>query len=208
MCILILHTHSSPAQLSHQQLLVALPGGRSQSVVGWWRRHSRIGLATMVHSMDACSGKWRDDPVRAAIEKKQNRENAASRQAASAAHVAALLKAKMEGLEGRSKSTGLSSIEPEPSAIGSDADYRKQLDAQRKRLMDGAGSESDSSESSVFDPWANKRVKREEKRERKEKEKAEKRERKSETPPNSNGRKPITRNHKHGTTHLEGRPRV
>lgn len=157
----------------------------------------------MVHSMDACSGKWRDDPVRAAIEKKQNRENAASRQAASAAHVAALLKAKMEGLEGRSKSTGLSSIEPEPSAIGSDADYRKQLDAQRKRLMDGAGSESDSSESSVFDPWANKRVKREEKRERKEKEKAEKRERKSETPPNleraeTNHTEPQTRNHTFG----------
>ena len=36
----------------------------------------------MVHSMDAMSAKWRDDPVRAALEKKQNREAAADRLAA------------------------------------------------------------------------------------------------------------------------------
>ena len=33
----------------------------------------------MVHGMDSLSAKWRDDPVRAALEKKKNREAAADR---------------------------------------------------------------------------------------------------------------------------------
>jgi hypothetical protein len=98
-----------------------------------------------VHGYDACSAKWRDDPVRAAIEKKGQRDAAAKRQADASAHMAQLLKKKLEGRE----------FVTEEAMEDDEANYRRGLELQRKRLMEEGGSESDS-ESSVFDPFANK----------------------------------------------------
>jgi hypothetical protein len=76
----------------------------------------------MVHGMDALSAKWRDDPVRAALEKKQNREAAADRQAKANAMASELLKKR---LAASSASAAFDAAEDEQSAMTSDADYRK-----------------------------------------------------------------------------------
>ena len=106
----------------------------------------------MVHGMDAMSKTWRDDPVRAAIEKKQNREAAAERMAKANAMASELLQKKL--------AAGSSSrLEPDEEATAmNDADYRKLLERQRKKLMDGNDSDSSSSNISVFDPFQSKCV--------------------------------------------------
>ena len=127
----------------------------------------------MVHNFDACSKLWRDDPVRAALEKKQRAEASAQQRAESSAKMAALLQRKLNEKAG----TDLGMGGPSGSEVDDEANYRRVrafpsrgarrrtislwrafqvLELQRKRLLDGHSSDSDSSESSVFDPFANK----------------------------------------------------
>ena len=102
----------------------------------------------MVHGMDALSKSWRDDPVRAALEKKKNREMAAAVREDGARRANELLKRKL-ATAGRT----LDALDNEvDGAVEDDAAYKRELEKQRKRLMD-EGAESDSSGSSVFDPF-------------------------------------------------------
>eukprot|EP00965_Chrysotila_dentata_P000733 23031-Pleurochrysis_carterae.AAC.2 len=50
----------------------------------------------MPHAYDACSAKYRDDPVRAAIERRANAEMAQKRQAEAAARASQILKSRLE----------------------------------------------------------------------------------------------------------------
>lgn len=115
----------------------------------------------MVHNMDAMSSKWRDDPVRAALDKKKNREAAAERMAKANALASEILKKRMEA--------GSKVQHEGEEESGGDADYRLLLERQRNRLMEGNDSDSSSSNLSVFDPFQSRRDRKEEKRERKEK---------------------------------------
>mmetsp|Transcript_9537 Transcript_9537/g.20886 ORF Transcript_9537/g.20886 Transcript_9537/m.20886 type:complete len:180 (-) Transcript_9537:542-1081(-) len=125
----------------------------------------------MPHAYDACSAKYRDDPVRAAIERRANAEMAQKRQAEAAARASQILKSRLEaGMQ--VKSASMAAFEEDE-----DTRFRRELEEQRKRLM--ADYSSDSSSSSVFDPFKNKRLEKERKRERKEKEKKAKKEKKS-----------------------------
>ena len=107
----------------------------------------------MVHSMDAISSKWRDDPVRAALEKKKNREAAADRLVQANAIASELLKKR---LAASSASNAFDAADEQEGAAMTDADYRKLLERQRKKLMDGDDSDSSSSNISVFDPFQSK----------------------------------------------------
>ena len=93
----------------------------------------------MVHSMDAMSKKWRDDPVRAALEKKQNREAAADRLVQANAMAAEILQKRLQAAGGASSSARSRFAELEededPTRMN-DSDYRQLLDRQRKKLMD------------------------------------------------------------------------
>lgn len=125
----------------------------------------------MVHGMDALSKKWRDDPVRAALEKKSSRDAAAERIAQANAIAGDILKKRLES-QGSSHAGSSSRRfdEEEGAAAGmSDADYRLALERQRKKLMDGDQSDSSSSNISVFDPFQSKHDRRAEKAERKDK---------------------------------------
>ena len=75
----------------------------------------------MVHNMDAMSAKWRDDPVRAALEKKKNREAAADRMAAANVMASEILKKKLE----KATSSSLALADEEAGTSMSDADYRQ-----------------------------------------------------------------------------------
>ena len=97
----------------------------------------------MVHGMDAMSKKWRDDPVRAALEKKQNREAAADRMAKANAMASEILQKRLAAAGASSSS--MQAAEEEDSAAMNDADYRKLLERQRNKLMDGNDSDSSSS---------------------------------------------------------------
>jgi len=103
--------------------------------------------------MDAMSSKWRDDPVRAALEKKKNREAAAERQAKAGAMASEILKKRLEANSKREREE-----EAEEAAAGGsgDADYRLLLERQRKKLMEDNDSDSSSSNISVFDPFQSK----------------------------------------------------
>jgi len=120
------------------------------------------------YKSDACSEKWRDDPVRAALDKKAAKEAALAQKAAAAQQMRALLKERLE--KGAASSAMAGADDP-----GGDAEavYKREMERQRQKMMD-EGSVSDSSESSVYDPLnarnVNKRDRREKKRERKEKE--------------------------------------
>ena len=105
----------------------------------------------MVHGMDAMSKKWRDDPVRAALEKKQNREAAADRMAKANAMASEILQKRLAAAG--ASSSAMHAAEDEDGAAMNDADYRKLLERQRKKLMDGNESDSSSSNISVFDPF-------------------------------------------------------
>ena len=72
----------------------------------------------MVHGMDALSAKWRDDPVRAALEKKKNREAAADRMAQANAMASEILKKKL------ASTTSSRAMDDEGSSSMNDADYR------------------------------------------------------------------------------------
>ena len=54
-----------------------------------------LGSLEMVHGMDALHSVYRDDPVRAALEKKKNREAAADRMAQNNAMASELLKKRL-----------------------------------------------------------------------------------------------------------------
>jgi hypothetical protein len=121
--------------------------------------HTSRGARTqfpMVHGMDAMSKKWRDDPVRAALEKKQNREAAADRMAKANAMASEILQKRLAAAGASSSS--MQAAEEEDSAAMNDADYRKLLERQRNKLMDGNDSDSSSSNISVFDPFQSRHV--------------------------------------------------
>ena len=107
----------------------------------------------MVHNMDAMSSKWRDDPVRAALERKQNREAAAGRMAQANAMAAEILQKRLQaaGGAGSSGRSRLEDVDDDPRQMN-DADYKQLLERQRKRLMEDDESSS-SSNISVFDPF-------------------------------------------------------
>lgn len=109
--------------------------------------------------MDALSSRWRDDPVRAALEKRKNRENAADRMAQANAMASEILQKKLASQASKSAAgaSSLSALEDEDGAgTSNDADYRLLLERQRKKLMDGGDSDSSSSNISVFDPFMSK----------------------------------------------------
>ena len=151
------------------------PRGRRQRNAD--RRRARW---KMVHGMDALSKKWRDDPVRAALEKKSSRDAAAERIAQANAIAGDILKKRLESQE--SSHAGSSSRrfdEEEGAAAGmSDADYRLALERQRKKLMDGDQSDRQSN-ISVFDPFQSKHDRRAEKAERKDKDRKRDKDRRS-----------------------------
>ena len=74
----------------------------------------------MVHSMDAMSSKWRDDPVRAINEKKKQREASAAMRSEAQAKAVELLTKKLtkaqNGVDGRDLEA--------PAAMDHDAAYR------------------------------------------------------------------------------------
>ena len=108
----------------------------------------------MVHGFDAMSKKWRDDPVRAALEKKQNREAAAERMAKANAMASEILQKRLAAAGGGASSSSMQAIDDgDDGTAMNDADYRKLLERQRKKLMDGNESDSSSSNISVFDPF-------------------------------------------------------
>lgn len=109
----------------------------------------------MVHNMDAFSARWKHDPVRAALEKKANREAAADRMAKVNALAGEILQKKIADASSSSKSA-LEAAEEEGGAGMSDADYRKLLERQRDKLMGDGHSDSSSSNISVFDPFQSK----------------------------------------------------
>ena len=78
-------------------------------------------MAAMVHSMDSLSAKWRDDPVRAALEKKKSREGQAAAREEAGRRATQLLERKLaqasKGVDARDTD--------QPSAINDDADYKK-----------------------------------------------------------------------------------
>ena len=124
----------------------------------------------MVHKMDAMSKNWRDDPVRSALEKKQNRAAAADRLVQANAMASELLQKRLKDAEvGASSSSRWAGAEDEDPTRMNDADYRHLLEQQRKRLLDD-DEDSSSSNISVFDPFMSKKARREEKSERKGKE--------------------------------------
>ena len=151
--------------------------------VGSLARHA---FDQMVHGMDAMSAKWRDDPVRAALEKKKNREAAADRMAKANEMAGELLKKRLAA-QGASSSGGgrLEDAEDVDHTSMSNSDYRKvgtlisrffllqpkkilsvlltraflccqMLDRERQRRLDGDDSDSSSSNLSVFDPFMSK----------------------------------------------------
>ena len=75
----------------------------------------------MVHNFDACSKLWRDDPVRAALEKKQRAEASAQQRAESSAKMAALLQRKLNEKAG----TDLGMGGPSGSEVDDEANYRR-----------------------------------------------------------------------------------
>ena len=79
------------------------------------------GARTMVHNFDACSKLWRDDPVRAALEKKQRAEASAQQRAESSAKMAALLQRKLNEKAG----TDLGMGGPSGSEVDDEANYRR-----------------------------------------------------------------------------------
>ena len=120
---------------------------------------SPCAVGAMVHGMDALSSRWRDDPVRAALEKRKNRENAADRMAQANAMASEILQKKLASQASKSAAgaSSLSALEDEDGAgTSNDADYRLLLERQRKKLMDGGDSDSSSSNISVFDPFMSK----------------------------------------------------
>ena len=116
----------------------------------------------MVHKMDQMSAKWRDDPVRAALEKKQNREAAADRLAQANAMASEILQKRLQaaGAGSSSLSARLEQAEEGDARRMDDADYRQLLERQRRKLMDDDSSSS-SSNISVFDPFQSRRALRE-----------------------------------------------
>merc|ERR1712216_626744 len=102
---------------------------------------------------DHFSQRWKNDPVRALIEKKEAKEQAVAMKAEATKQLSELLKKKLD------KKSVADQIES-PREPTQDEAYKRQLDKQRKRLMEGGDSDSDSSASSVFDPFASKRVKK------------------------------------------------
>ena len=71
----------------------------------------------MVHSMDSLSSKWRDDPVRAALEKKKNREAAADRMAKANEIASELLRKRLE-------SGAKADMVEDEDGVQGDADYK------------------------------------------------------------------------------------
>ena len=116
----------------------------------------------MVHKMDQMSAKWRDDPVRAALEKKQNREAAADRLAQANAMASEILQKRLQaaGAGSSSLSARLEQAEEGDARRMDDADYRQLLERQRRKLMDDDSSSS-SSNISVFDPFQSRHALRE-----------------------------------------------
>jgi hypothetical protein len=83
----------------------------------------------MVHSMDAMSSKWRDDPVRAALERKQNRAAAADRLAAANAMASEVLQKRLKDSNSASASmrSRLEEADEDPTRMNND-DYRQLLE--------------------------------------------------------------------------------
>ena len=103
----------------------------------------------------ACARHTRDDdPVRAALDKKQNREAAAERLAQTNAMAAEILQKRLKAAGGAASSSRLGDDDDDPTRMTND-DYRAVLERQRKRLMDDDESSS-SSNISVFDPFMSK----------------------------------------------------
>ena len=111
----------------------------------------------MVHKMDSMSGKWRDDPVRAVLEKKQNREAAAGRLAQANAMASELLQKRLTAAGASSSARSRFDDADEDPTHMNDADYRQLLDRQRQKLMEDDASSS-SSNISVYDPFMSKCV--------------------------------------------------
>ena len=109
-------------------------------------RGTRGASHKMVHSMDALSAKWRDDPVRAALEKKQGREAKAENRRVANEKAAEILKSQLEQANSSKNRRAL-----DDAGEDEDENYKKLLEKQRKRLMEGASdSDSGSSNISVF----------------------------------------------------------
>eukprot|EP00966_Prymnesium_polylepis_P192668 4465877-Prymnesium_polylepis.1 len=105
----------------------------------------------MVHSMDAMSNKWRDDPVRAINEKKAAREAQALVRSDAQARAARMLEQKLKQAQ-----KGVEAREYEQAgAIDNDEEYRQEMEQRRRKLLEG-GSDSDSSSSEVHDPFMSK----------------------------------------------------
>ena len=143
------------------------------------------------YKSDACSEKWRDDPVRAALDKKAAKEAALAQKAAAAQQMRALLKERLEKGAASSAMAGADGPGGDAEAV-----YKREMERQRQKMMD-EGSVSDSSESSVYDPLnarnVNKRDRREKKRERKEKEAKEARKEKKRRKKEKKARAPFAR---------------
>ena len=109
--------------------------------------------------MDAMSAKWRDDPVRAALEKKQNREAAADRLAQANAMASEILQRRLQAAGAGNSSSVRARLEEAEEGDArrmDDADYRQLLERQRRKLMDDDSSSSPSN-ISVFDPFMSRR---------------------------------------------------
>lgn len=111
----------------------------------------------MVHKMDSMSSKYRDDPVRAVLEKKQNREAAADRLAQANAMAAEILQKRLNASASTSATNRARLDDEDDSTRMSDADYRQLLERQREKLM-GDDDSSSSSNISVYDPFMSRRV--------------------------------------------------
>jgi len=130
---------------------------------------------TMVNKMDHLSAKWAHDPVRAALEKKAAAEAKQANREKAAEQMSELLKKRLASkqYEGGVSAREAASLPQSSAAASDDAEYRRQLDIQRERLLNPEES-SDGSESSVFDPFAGRSLKKARKAEKKAKEKKEK----------------------------------
>ncbi|KAL3931962.1 MAG: hypothetical protein SGPRY_000900 [Prymnesium sp.] len=93
----------------------------------------RLPPRAVVHSMDAMSSKWRDDPVRAINEKKKARANAEEARSIAQSRAKELLEQKLSQAQKAGDARDLEQV----GSLDHDAAYRLENERHRRRLLEG-----------------------------------------------------------------------
>lgn len=88
--------------------------------------------------MDGLSKRWRDDPVRATLERKANREAQAANRKDASEKMRELLTARLAA----GAKAAASSMSMEDGGTGEEEEYKRALEKQRNRLMEEVSSAS------------------------------------------------------------------